>query len=103
MENPREESIRIEMSYPPERKQVFERVKAGIEVKYPEVDVKGKETDRNGNEVMITLTYVPKLRNSAPPTDIDPDKKRYEATPSAAVHDFVSALIEEHSAEAHPE
>jgi hypothetical protein len=93
-----EERIRIEMSYPTERAETFERIKAGIEAKYPDVDLKGRETERNGSEVMITLTFVPRDRNPAKTEESDPGRKTYESTPTSAVHDFVTALIEEHSA-----
>ena len=95
MVNSQEERIRIEMSYPSDRVEAFQRIKSGIEAKYPDVDVKGKETERNGSEVMVTLTFVPKPRNA--PEEVDPDKKPYEATSTSVVHDFVSALIDKHS------
>lgn len=99
MADPHEERIRIEISYPSEHVEVFNRVKTSVEEKYPDVDIKGKETERVGSEVMITLAFVPKSHRMKPPEGTGADGKPYESTPTSSVHDFVSALIEEYSAE----
>lgn len=97
MVNQQEERIRVELSYPPKRLAVFERVKAEVEAKYPDADAKGKETDRNGSELMITLIFAPK-RVSSPGSEVsDLDRKPYELTPTSEVHAFVSTLIEKYS------
>ena len=101
MENPYEERIRIEMSYPQHRAKVFEKIKAGVVAKYPDADVKGKETDRNGSEIMITLATVPKPRREpvegAVEVPVESKGKPFEFTATSDVHDFVSNLIEEYA------
>lgn len=85
------------MTYPPHRLKAFERITTDIKAKYLDADLRGKETERNGNEIMINLAFAPKRVKPETEEEGDSDKKLYESTPTSELHDFISALIEEHS------
>ena len=94
MKNDSYSGCRIEITYPPQRKPVFEDVRRRIEHEYEGVEVGGKETEKAGAELMVSLVFVPRDHALRGPPDAEGAEPMKRPEIVGRLHGFASDLID---------